>query len=370
MNPFIQQLFNVARNTAGRALTGYGVQTRRNMGPQIRRVVGDGALNPYAHPIVSAAKKDPGRLTAPVKATLAAPGAKPALVYAGGAAAVSAANNTGLTGAIEGGFNQIGPGLDRFFGAVTPKAVQDFGKSMEQYGWGALGGVVPGEQTAASVSTPERAKGTQATLNGKPVYWTGSKYGWQSGPSAAKAGLLGSEVVGDDAFAPVISTALTPPPAPMLPSPTQGAAARAYQQELSRTAQLTAQDPELQRYEAARAAANTPENDSSVRDTGMEMWQKKYGQTPMGQPGGAIGSFNPLMQSTFGYQTGMSPGAIAQTITNPAAIPVGPGEAPYQTGDLGTRALAETGYDPAAFGVTPEQIEAIKKNLLVQAGAK
>jgi hypothetical protein len=30
----------------------------------------------------------------------------------------------------------------------------------------------------------------------------------------------------------------------------QGAADRAYQQELSRTAQLTAQDPELQRYEA------------------------------------------------------------------------------------------------------------------------
>jgi hypothetical protein len=55
-----------------------------------------------------------------------------------------------------------------------------------------------------SVSTPERAKGTQAILNGKPVYWTGSKYGWQSGPSAAKAGLLGSEVVGDDVFAPVM----------------------------------------------------------------------------------------------------------------------------------------------------------------------
>jgi len=146
--------------------------------------------------------------------------------------------------------------------------------------------------------------------------------------------------------------------------PSMGSPAdRAYQQELSRTAQLTAQDPELQRYENARAAAKTQEEMNAVRDMGLAMWQKKYGKTEMGQPGGAIGSFNPLMQSTFGYQAGMSPGDIAQTITNPAAIPVGPGEAPYQTGDLGTRALAETGYDPAAFGIN---VEELKKRLLQQ----
>lgn len=368
MNPFIQQLLNVAKNTAGKAARNLEVQTLRNMGPSMRRATG---LSSYSiGPITAATKPDPSFLRALPSFALAVPGTKTSLGVGAASATAETADRTGLTGAIEGRLNQIGPGLDRFFGAVTPKAVQDFGRNMEQYGWGALGGVVPGEAKAASIRTPERVKGTQAVLNGKPVYWTGSKYGWQSGPSAAKAGLLGSEVVGDDAFAPVSSTALTPPTAPMLPSPPQGAAARAYQQELSRTAQLTAQDPELQRYETARAAANTPENNSSVRDTGMEMWQKKYGQTPMGQPGGAIGSFNPLMQSTFGYQTGMSPGDIAQTITNPAAVPVGPGEVPYQMGDLGTRALAETGYDPAAFGVTPEQIEAIKKNLLVQAGAK
>ena len=157
---------------------------------------------------------------------------------------------------------------------------------------------------------------------------------------------------------------------PLASVPSGGAADRAYQQELSRTAQLTAQDPELQRYEAARVAAKTQEEMNSVRDMGLAMWQQKYGKTPMGQPGGAIGSTNPLMRSTFEYQTGMSPGDIAQTITNPAAVPVGPGEATYQTGDLGTRALAETGYDPAAFGVTPEQIEEIKKQLLAQAGTK
>ena len=147
----------------------------------------------------------------------------------------------------------------------------------------------------------------------------------------------------------------------------QGAADRAYQQELSRTAQLTAQDPELQRYETARAAAKTQEEMNSVRDMGLAMWQERYGKTAMGQPGGAIGATNPLMRSTFGYQTGMSPGDIAQTITNPAAVPVGPGEAPYQMGDLGTGALAETGYDPTRYGV---DVEEIKKRLLQQAAAK
>lgn len=39
---------------------------------------------------------------------------------------------------------------------------------------------------------------------------------------------------------------------------------------------------------------------------GMEIWQQKYGKTAMGQPGGAVGAFNPLMQKTFGYQKGAS----------------------------------------------------------------
>jgi hypothetical protein len=57
----------------------------------------------------------------------------------------------------------------------------------------------------------------------------------------------------------------------------QGAADRAYQQELSRTAQLAAQDPELQRYEQRREAAKTQEEMNAVRDIGMEIWAKKYG---------------------------------------------------------------------------------------------
>ena len=87
---------------------------------------------------------------------------------------------------------------------------------------------------------------------------------------------------------------------------------RAYQQEFSRVAQLTAQDPELQRYEAARklavAPGATPEQVQSAENIGMQIWQQKYGNTPMGQPGGAVGRNNPLMDRTFGYQSGSAPG--------------------------------------------------------------
>jgi hypothetical protein len=221
-------------------------------------------------------------------------------------------------------------------------------------------GVIPStgirpEYGGAKKATPKRPMGTQAVLGGKPVYWTGDNYGWQSGGAAAKAGLLGSEVVGDAAFNPS-SVYGSAPPAPVLPAASASPADRAYQQEVSRVAQLTAQDPELQRYETARKAAKTQEEMNSVRDMGMQMWQEKYGKTPMGQPGGAVGTFNPLMQKTFGYQTG-----------NPSTAPMPPGDAPIQIGDLGSRAMADTGYDPAAFGITPEMIEKIKEQSLAQA---
>jgi hypothetical protein len=338
MNPFIQQLLNTARNTAGKAFRSFDVQALRNMGPAVRRSTG---LSAYSTgPITAAVKKDPSFLRALPSAALALPGVKTSLGTAVALETANTANRTGLTGAIEGGLNQVGPGLDRFFGAVIPKPVQDFGNSMQQLGWGALGGFVPGETNAASIPL----SGSTPSLRN---YGSGYKEKELAAGAAAERFRPGAGFPGQ-----------------------QAAADRSYQQELSRTAQLTAQDPELQRYEKARAGVKTQEEMNSARDIGMEMWQKKYGQTPMGQPGGAIGSFNPLMQRTFGYQTGMSPGDIAQTITNPAAISVGPGEAPYQMGDLGTRATAETGYDPAVYGLSPEMIKVYQEQLLKQAGTK
>lgn len=58
---------------------------------------------------------------------------------------------------------------------------------------------------------------------------------------------------------------------------------------------------------------------------GMQIWEQKYGKTPMGQPGGAIGEFNPLMQSTFGYQAGQRPGAQEQAFRSPPGVDVSAG---------------------------------------------
>lgn len=56
------------------------------------------------------------------------------------------------------------------------------------------------------------------------------------------------------------------------------AAERAFQAEKSRVAQLTAQDPELQRYEKARqlavAPGATPQQVESAEDIGMQMWAR------------------------------------------------------------------------------------------------
>jgi len=61
----------------------------------------------------------------------------------GGALGIELADKSGLTSSIQNTLNRVGPGLDRFFGAVTPEPIQKFGREMQQYGWGALGGFVP-----------------------------------------------------------------------------------------------------------------------------------------------------------------------------------------------------------------------------------
>ena len=131
---------------------------------------------------------------------------------------------------------------------------------------------------------------------------------------------------------------------------------RAYQSAKAETAAMVATDPLMQQWSDAQKAKDF----TTADQLGEQIWQNRYGKTEMGRPGGAIGSRNPLMDSTFGYQTGMSPGDIAKTITNPSDIPVSPGEAPYQTGDFGTR-LGENGYDATKYGITPEMIEEIRK---------
>ena len=139
------------------------------------------------------------------------------------------------------------------------------------------------------------------------------------------------------------------------PSYQQGPAERSYQEELQRTAQLTAQNPELKRYEADRVKAKTQEERNAVRDMGLAMWQKEYGQKQIGKPGGAIGTFNPLM----------STGNATQTTGNQLVVPIDTDEAPYQVGDF-SRATLDSGYDLNALGITPETIVELQNRLLLQ----
>jgi hypothetical protein len=167
---------------------------------------------------------------------------------------------------------------------------------------------------------------------------------------------------------------------PLASVTSNGAVDRAYQQELSRTAQLTAQDPELQRYENARVAAKTQEEMNSVRDMGMEMWAKANPKLAAKVQPGQSGfdtiykqtgqmptpTFNPLMERTF---PGMSRGSGEYTMgpsplvpqVDPALNPAGP---TYALGE-GPRLMNFSNED-----VTPEMIKAYQEQLLKQAGAK
>jgi len=99
-------------------------------------------------------------------------------------------------------------------------------------------------------------------------------------------GLVGGQ------YGSLFSGGTVPPSAPPADN-SNPAAERAYQQEVSRVAQLTAQDPELQRYEQARqkavAAGPGSAAEQSAEDIGMQIWAQKYGKTlaPKVKPGQA-----------------------------------------------------------------------------------
>lgn len=137
------------------------------------------------------------------------------------------------------------------------------------------------------------------------------------------------------------------------PGGNQAAAQRSYQQEASRVAQLTAQDPELQRYEAARqkavASGATPETVQSAEDIGMQIWAARHGglakQVKPGQSG-----YEAIQSQLNAGQMGapLELGAFANAqptdlLFNPSS-PLG---APPQTGKIDYTQVV-----PAALGGT------------------
>lgn len=106
-----------------------------------------------------------------------------------------------------------------------------------------------------------RREGANVTVNGVDLYKTneGKFYPNYAAAVAAKGGGAGTATASSTgAFA-------------SLASPSD----RAYAQEVSRTAQLTAQNPEMQRYEAARQSDLKSGDFSKSEDIGMEMWARK-----------------------------------------------------------------------------------------------
>lgn len=118
------------------------------------------------------------------------------------------------------------------------------------------------------------------------------------------------------------------------------AAERAYQQEASRVAQLTAQDPELQRYERARAGAKTQEEMNAARDIGMQIWAQKHGglaaKVKPGQSGydaiqGTLNAGAMGQPTEMGAFAGAQPTSLLFNPSNPLATAAPTGPVDYTT---------------------------------------
>lgn len=118
-------------------------------------------------------------------------------------------------------------------------------------------------------------KGTKAIRGGSPVFWTGPDYGYQTAATAVRTGLLGSEIVGDDAFTPAPVKALPAPQISSTPTATiTPPAERSYQQEKIRASQLSEQDPLFKKYRVAdlTKAYNTAATPEEKQRIGLEIW--------------------------------------------------------------------------------------------------
>ena len=130
---------------------------------------------------------------------------------------------------------------------------------------------------------------------------------------------------------------------------------RSYQQEVSRTAQLTAQDPELKRYtdarEKAAAQGATPESVKTAEDIGMQIFAKKYGG-----PGGLASKVKPGQAGYEAIQGVLAPGRgmPGSTSLYQGAFP---GDDYRDYGEPPTGAAAIPGFNtPAITGVAAQTV--------------
>lgn len=133
---------------------------------------------------------------------------------------------------------------------------------------------------------------------------------------------------------------------------------RAYQAEASRVAQLTAQDPELQRYEKARQLAvgpgATPQQVQSAEDIGMQMWAKANpglaAKVKPGQSGyEAIQGTLAGNMARAGQGFGMAEQLVPTPQGFPTQVPGLPTGAGYSTGFGVTSNLAPGAQTPPPY---------------------
>jgi len=143
------------------------------------------------------------------------------------------------------------------------------------------------------------------------------------------------------------------------------AAERAYEQEKSRVAQLTEQDPELKRYEETSKKAKTQEEMNAARDIGMAIWAranpKLAAKVKPGQSGYEViqneinaGQMGPVLDLPFDTTKPFSPTPIPpeqRSVTYEGVRPVSLGEVkPIAGGGFPTAqaAMFERFAQPAA----------------------
>jgi len=189
--------------------------------------------------------------------------------------------------------------------ALPPGMAEWFSRTFKSSGLPAYQMSGPGLQAARAKQTPSYygpAYASAEALGIKPGglrnYGAGYKEKELAAGAAAERFRPGAGFPGQQGM---FSSPASVAPGATPPLDPYAAQNRAYQQERARVEAMVKSNPDMQKQEIADARAK-------VRDQGMAIWQQKYGATPMGQPGGAVGSFNPLMDSTFGYQSGSAPG--------------------------------------------------------------
>jgi len=169
-------------------------------------------------------------------------------------------------------------------------------------------------------------------------------------PGVGEFDLATGKTINAVSTAPLVSSpdsfvsAATRPSFSSAPSASAGnPAERAYQQEVSRVAQLTAQDPDLQRYEAARQADAKAKDFSNSENIGMEIWARRNPTLAAKVKPGQAGY--DVVQRV--RQEAAQPGVGAFTAT----APIFPGSTNYFSNQYQVKPPGTTTADLGAFGV-------------------